>query len=245
MGNQLCKCGCGKEVKLKTSRFCPGHWLKANIENVLLVRHPHSKGYKKVSKFIKKINYPFCKCGCKQHVKKFHSNYIRGHSTKIMKQCGFLPGNVPWNFGRKATPEERKHLHQLLINQLKITGGSKPEHRLRDALKAKNILFEANVNMFGFPDVVIGESKIAVFVDGIYWHARPDWIQKHNIKSVGGKSPKWIRWKDRWITKKLELDGWTVLRFWEDKINANVGNCVDIIEKTLEGSRGVDYEHTE
>ena len=47
------------------------------------------------------------------------------------------------------------------------------------------------------------------------------------------------------VNKQYQKKGFKILRIWEHDITTNVGNCVDIIEKTLEGSRGVDYGHTE
>ena len=70
--------------------------------------------------------------------------------------------------------------------------------------------------IIGKPDFANKKYKIAIFIDGCFWHRCP----KHYIK------PKTniIFWKDKIrknvkrdgaITKKLEKEGWKVIRIWE------------------------------
>src|SRR5947209_1010915 len=51
--------------------------------------------------------------------------------------------------------------------------GTKPELLLRQALAAERFKYETNVNALpGCPDIVFWRVKVAVFVDGDFWHGR-------------------------------------------------------------------------
>ena len=39
--------------------------------------------------------------------------------------------------------------------------------------------------------------------------------------------------RDKEVNKKLESEGWIILRFWETDIRKNVFECADIVEETL------------
>lgn len=66
------------------------------------------------------------------------------------------------------------------------------------------------------PDIVFTKRRIAVFVDGCFWHSCPEHGRR---PSVNGEywSPKLQRnaERDREQTEALTTEGWTVLRFWE------------------------------
>jgi len=68
-------------------------------------------------------------------------------------------------------------------------------------------------------DVAFVKKKIAIFIDGCFWHGCPG----HYKKPKTGKS-YWIpkiranRKRDRKTTKALEAEGWGVVRIWEHEI---------------------------
>jgi DNA mismatch endonuclease (patch repair protein) len=74
------------------------------------------------------------------------------------------------------------------------------------------------------PDFVIRASKLAVFVDGCFWHGCP----LHAIKPVGNRS-FWNqkltgnRLRDRHVTEGLRRRGWTVMRVWEHELQGDNG----------------------
>jgi DNA mismatch endonuclease (patch repair protein) len=65
-------------------------------------------------------------------------------------------------------------------------------------------------------DVVFSRVKVAVFVDGCFWHGCPDhgtW-PKSNAEWWRDKIEA-NRRRDRDTDQRLEALGWTVMRFWE------------------------------
>ncbi len=66
------------------------------------------------------------------------------------------------------------------------------------------------------PDVVFTRAKVAVFVDGCFWHGCPEHFQAP-AANVDYWQPKIAatRGRDRSADERLRSAGWTVLRTWE------------------------------
>lgn len=95
-----------------------------------------------------------------------------------------------------------------------------PEVAVRKILHAAGLRYRVNVPVPGMPrrtiDIVFGPAKIAVFLDGCFWHGCPQHATrpKSNAEWWRAKLDKNIA-RDRETTEHLEAEGWTVLRFWE------------------------------
>ena len=123
-----------------------------------------------------------------------------------------------------------------------------PELRLRRALWANGIRFRTcKSNLPGKPDVVISSKKVAIFVDGEFWHGRQWQRGKHislddqfaRVKTNGYWLSK-IRGnmdRDCRVTHLLLSSGWTVLRFWESQINNTLETCIKTVLKTVGSGR--------
>jgi DNA mismatch endonuclease (patch repair protein) len=93
------------------------------------------------------------------------------------------------------------------------------EMALRSALRALGLRFKVDATLPGTrrrADVVFARCKVAVFVDGCFWHGCP----RHGTwpKANAGWWRNKIetnRDRDRDTDHKLEAAGWIVLRFWE------------------------------
>ena len=110
---------------------------------------------------------------------------------------------------------------------------TKPELLLRKALYANGIRFRMNVKtLIGTPDIVIRKYKMAVFVDGEFWHGQ-DW-ENRKMKLKTNKDfwqPKIERniQRDRMVNQLLVRKGYTVFRFWQQDVQKNLGMCVNTI----------------
>lgn len=105
---------------------------------------------------------------------------------------------------------------------------TKPEVMLRSALHTAGYRFRKDypIRVDGKlirPDIVFTKRKIAVFVDGCFWHCCPEHGRQ---PSVNGNywSPKLEGnvARDRRQNHALEASGWYVLRFWEHTTLAQV-----------------------
>jgi DNA mismatch endonuclease (patch repair protein) len=79
-----------------------------------------------------------------------------------------------------------------------------------------------HVQVFGNPDFVFSKSRVAVFVDGCFWHSCP----KHASHPMSNRefwAAKLARNKarDRLVTRRLRQCGWQVLRVWQHELSPN------------------------
>jgi DNA mismatch endonuclease (patch repair protein) len=76
-----------------------------------------------------------------------------------------------------------------------------------------------NQKIFGKPDFVFRQMRLALFVDGCFWHGCP----KHGTQPAGNRSfwkKKFVRnqARDRLVNKTLRRAKWRVLRIWEHEL---------------------------
>ena len=126
------------------------------------------------------------------------------------------------------TTSERSNLMRKIKSN-----NTKPEITLRKALWAKGIRYRLNVSkLHGKPDIVITKKKIAIFIDGEFWHGYNWENKKLKIKSNIGY---WINKIERNIERdntnnqKLTSMGYQVLRFWEHEIKKDLPGCLALI----------------
>ncbi|WP_435769687.1 very short patch repair endonuclease [Nocardioides sp. SYSU DS0651] len=80
-------------------------------------------------------------------------------------------------------------------------------------------------------DIVFTRQRIAVFIDGCYWHSCPEHrtVAKSNASYWSDKLARNVA-RDADTTSRLRAAGWTVLRFWEhedpDQVAARVAATV-------------------
>ena len=99
--------------------------------------------------------------------------------------------------------------------------GSKPETQLRSRLHQLGYRFRKNFpiragDLRVQPDVVFTKKRLAVFVDGCFWHRCPI----HGTEPAVNTSywePKLTRnvARDRRVDEALSSAGWQVIRIWE------------------------------
>lgn len=136
------------------------------------------------------------------------------------------------NYVFETTPERSR-----LMSKIK-SKNTKPEIQLRKALWKFGIRYRLNLsNLPGKPDIVITQKKIAVFIDGEFWHGY-NWLEKRT--KIKSNKEYWIKK----IEKNMERDiknsfllqdmGYTVIRFWEQEIKKNIDGCIQkILEKMI------------
>lgn len=85
------------------------------------------------------------------------------------------------------------------------------------------------------PDFVFPREKIAVFVDGCFWHSCPEHgtTPKSN-RDFWLKKLKSNEKRDRRMTRILKKEGWKVFRFWEHSVKKNPDHCAKKILKFLD-----------
>jgi DNA mismatch endonuclease (patch repair protein) len=73
--------------------------------------------------------------------------------------------------------------------------------------------------VYGRPDFVFWTGRVAVFVDGDFWHGHPTRCRmpKSNVEFWSAKITS-NRRRDRDVTRTLKAAGWRVIRVWESSL---------------------------
>ncbi len=110
-----------------------------------------------------------------------------------------------------------KSKRSALMAAIRGKGNKATELRMIAIFRAHGITgWRRGVALFGKPDFVFRTERVAVFVDGCFWHACP----RHGTQPAGNRAfwkKKFARYaeRDRDVTRTLRRAGWTVLRVWE------------------------------
>lgn len=133
------------------------------------------------------------------------------------------------NLGRKSvsfgsfSPSSKYSSRVKRANRKK---GSRHEVLIRREIRRLGLSFRTNVETLpGVPDIVFGAAKVAVFCDGDFWHGR-NWRQLRRALLHRHNADYWVakiksnRARDRRVSRRLQKDGWLVIRIWESDILA-------------------------
>lgn len=112
---------------------------------------------------------------------------------------------------------------------------TKPELTIRRLAHARGLRYRKHVGaLSGTPDMVFGGPRVAVFVDGDFWHGwrLEEWEHKLSSKYWKEKIRR-NRRRDAENHRRLEEEGWTVIRIWEHEVKEDPEACVDRIEAAV------------
>lgn len=109
------------------------------------------------------------------------------------------------------------------------------EMRLRRALWHSGLRYTVHEQVAGTkPDIVFTGAKVAIFVDGCFWHGCPDhYTAPENNAAYWRKKLERNRERDRRNNCSLREAGWTVLCFWECEVNEELTRVFSEIEATV------------
>ncbi|MGA5165230.1 MULTISPECIES: very short patch repair endonuclease [Streptomyces] len=116
-----------------------------------------------------------------------------------------------------------------------------PEVAVRKLLHAAGLRYRVNVPVPGMRrrsiDIAFGSAKIAVFLDGCFWHGCPQHAThpRSNAEWWRAKLAKNIA-RDRETTEHLQALGWTVMRFWEHESPDAVAQAVTQARRAVAAS---------
>lgn len=139
----------------------------------------------------------------------------------MIKESSVTPGWYSTEYSQRLSGRQRKNTkpEMLLRRQIHALGG---RYRLQRRV-APRIL----------ADVAFLKEKVAVFVDGCFWHGCP----VHGKRQfTGPNAQNWTakiqrnQERDRRATRHAEKDGWQVLRFWECEV---VGNPAAVASEVM------------
>jgi len=106
--------------------------------------------------------------------------------------------------------------------------GTKPEKLLGSMLHKQGLRYRKHAkDLPGKPDFVFRKIKVAVFVDGDFWHGwrLPLWEEKLE-KNYWREKIRRNRERDKKNHAKLRRMGWKVIRIWEHQLDRNPENVI-------------------
>lgn len=124
-----------------------------------------------------------------------------------------------WGSDIADTVERKKR--SWIMSQVKSRRNKSTEEALVVVFRREKITgWRRNYDLVGKPDFVFRKERVAIFVDGCFWHGHPTrcripatnreyWISKINRN----------RARDRKVNRMLRQRGWQVIRIWEHLVN--------------------------
>ncbi|MBT0993896.1 very short patch repair endonuclease [Cellulomonas sp. DKR-3] len=124
----------------------------------------------------------------------------------------------------------------------RVKTSTQPEVALRRALHAAGFRFRLHPKVAKgcTPDLVLPRHRVAVFVDGCFWHGCPD----HGRRTpwTGPNAELWAAKMDRNKANDLRSTtlandaGWTVVRIWEHEITSDIPVAVERVRAAAAGA---------
>ncbi len=113
---------------------------------------------------------------------------------------------------------------------------TKPELALRAALRQAGAtgyrLHRKDIP--GKPDLCFIRWKVAVFVDGVFWHGHPDhWDPERAVSDYWRTKIARNMERDRAANEALSGLGWTIVRIWDQDIKTDLTACVRRVTEAL------------
>jgi len=115
-----------------------------------------------------------------------------------------------------------KKKRSQVMAAVRSTGNRTTELRLAAILRAHRITgWRRHQPLLGKPDFIFRRQRLAVFVDGCFWHGCP-----RHLRMPQDNRPYWKRKiasnirRDRETTRRFQQAGWRVLRVWEHALRS-------------------------
>ncbi len=133
------------------------------------------------------------------------------------------------------TPEQRSYCMSRIKG--KDTG---LETRVRSELHKRGFRFRKHLKELpGKPDVVFTRAKVAVFIDGDFWHGYKFSTWEHKVSDFWKTKISKTRERDVKNHRRLQDLGWTVIRLWQHELERDFEGCIGKVIAALKN------EHTE
>lgn len=113
-----------------------------------------------------------------------------------------------------------KEKRSEVMSRIKGKGNKDTELAMIQILRSNNISgWRRNQAVLGKPDFIFPKQKVALFVDGCFWHGCPVHanMPKNNAE-FWKKKLQANKDRDKFVTRELRKIGWKVIRIWEHEL---------------------------
>ena len=123
------------------------------------------------------------------------------------------------------------------MSRIRSRGNKDTELALVKSFRRHRIIgWRRNQAVFGKPDFIFPKLKLAIFVDGCFWHGCPQHATKpKNNRAFWHRKLSANKKRDRLVTQTLRKLGWQVLRIWEHELaRKNEARLLARIQRALD-----------
>lgn len=112
---------------------------------------------------------------------------------------------------------------------------TKPEITVRKLLWSHGKRYRVHDrSVFGTPDISSKKNRVAVFIDGCFWHGCDKCYKEPHTNTTYWRDKIHNNKKRRtFVIKQLRSEGWLVMEFWEHQINQDPGSIIQKIARNL------------
>ena len=122
----------------------------------------------------------------------------------------------------RLTPAQRSYLMSRVR-----TRDNPLECAVRSELHRRGHRFRTHLKELpGCPDIVFVRRKIAVFIDGDFWHGYRFPVWESKLQPFWREKIQTNRRRDLSNFRKLRRRGWCVIRIWEHNIKQDLHACI-------------------
>jgi len=123
-----------------------------------------------------------------------------------------------------------------LMRRVRSSGNETTEERMARLLREARLSgWRRHQRLLGKPDFVWPSKKVALFIDGCFWHGHEcgrNLVPRTNALSWADKI-RANRRRDRRVSRRLRQDGWRVVRVWECRLRRAPIACVQRVRAAL------------
>lgn len=114
---------------------------------------------------------------------------------------------------------------------------TEPERLLRAALWSAGMRYRLHARTpVGRPDLVFPGPKVAVFIDGCFWHGCPlHYARPRSREEFWATKLTTNVQRDARQSADLASQGWRVVRLWEHDVVEDLAGCVSRVERAMKG----------
>jgi DNA mismatch endonuclease (patch repair protein) len=122
-----------------------------------------------------------------------------------------------------------------VMSRIRGRGNKVTELALIELLRGHHITgWRRHQAIFGKPDFIFRKRKLAVFVDGCFWHGCPTHGTKPKNNRVFWQRKLFAnKCRDELVTRTLRSAGWRVIRIWQCALRKRPQSCFRRILRAL------------
>lgn len=133
-----------------------------------------------------------------------------------------------------------KQKRSEVMSRIRGKGNKDTELKMIRILRKYHITgWRRNQRVLGKPDFVFTKQKVALFVDGCFWHICPKHFNMpKNNQAFWEKKLQANKDRDKYVTRTLRQSQWQVIRVWEHELS----NPERVAKRILAALRQVEDE---